>query len=429
MLAPGGIAPSLDGRRSFRELRSGPSSTFLRIAFQSFGGRQWLGGVHYLATLLSVLRDHAHGVIEPLLFVRPGTDPSVVAQLSDLLALEPIPVGGAKVGSVAWCADQGVFQKDRWLESACRREGVDLVYQHSEWLGLRFGIPTLAWLGDFQHRVLPEMFPAKQYWMREARFRAVLRSASLLYVLSETDLRFGRRFYDRASEKLRALTFAVTVPPQAWALDPALVARRYELPDRYFLFPGQLWKHKNHLRVVDAVGELKRCGRPVAVAACGMQLDHRDPDHPGRVVRRIQERGLEAEFRLLGVLPRPEVWALMRGSLAVINPSLYEGWSTPVEEAKSLGVPILLSDLEVHREQSPRHALFFDPRSVESIADALDTASTEWKEGPHLDLERAASDELPVRRAAFAQSFIALAEEAIRNGSRDPASMEGVARS
>ncbi len=41
-------------------------------------------------------------------------------------------------------------------------------------------------------------------------------------------------------------------------------------------------------------------------------------------------------------------------STALINPSQFEGWSTTVEEAKSLGVKMLLSDLEVHKEQAKR---------------------------------------------------------------------------
>ena len=44
---------------------------------------------------------------------------------------------------------------------------------------------------------------------------------------------------------------------------------------------------------------------------------------------------------------------------ALINPSRSEGWSTTVEEAKSFGVPMILSDIDVHREQTGGTARYF----------------------------------------------------------------------
>jgi glycosyltransferase involved in cell wall biosynthesis len=60
--------------------------------------------------------------------------------------------------------------------------------------------------------------------------------------------------------------------------------------------------------------------------------------------------------------------------VAIVNPSLSEGWSTNVEEARALGVPMVLSDIAVHREQAAGCAVFFDPDSAGSAADALQRA-------------------------------------------------------
>ena len=67
-----------------------------------------------------------------------------------------------------------------------------------------------------------------------------------------------------------------------------------------------------------------------------------------------------AEFELLDLslfdnhisLPYAELLVLMQGARALINPSRFEGWSTSVEEARTLGVPMLLSSIAVHREQA-----------------------------------------------------------------------------
>ena len=56
----------------------------------------------------------------------------------------------------------------------------------------------------------------------------------------------------------------------------------------------------------------------------------------------------------------------------MLNPSLFEGWSTTVEEARAMGTPMVLSDLEVHREQMDDAAIYFERNSALSLANALD---------------------------------------------------------
>lgn len=62
----------------------------------------------------------------------------------------------------------------------------------------------------------------------------------------------------------------------------------------------------------------------------------------------------------------------MRNSISVINPSFFEGWNSTVEECKSIGKNIILSNLNVHLEQDPPGAIFFDPNNAEELADILD---------------------------------------------------------
>ncbi|TIN29445.1 hypothetical protein [Mesorhizobium sp.] len=45
-----------------------------------------------------------------------------------------------------------------------------------------------------------------------------------------------------------------------------------------------------------------------------------------------------------------DVVALIGAADYLLKPSHIEGWSTTVEEAKSLGTPMLLSDIPLHRE-------------------------------------------------------------------------------
>ena len=63
--------------------------------------------------------------------------------------------------------------------------------------------------------------------------------------------------------------------------------------------------------------------------------------------------------------------SLIYYSLAVINPSLFEGWSSTVEQAKAYNKKIILSNISVHREQKPKYSYFFHPRNSLNLSKIL----------------------------------------------------------
>ena len=64
------------------------------------------------------------------------------------------------------------------------------------------------------------------------------------------------------------------------------------------------------------------------------------------------------------------MYTLNANCVALINPSFFEGWSTTVEEAKSLGTKMILSNIELHKEQA-KEAMFFDPKKIDSFQDII----------------------------------------------------------
>jgi glycosyltransferase involved in cell wall biosynthesis len=82
---------------------------------------------------------------------------------------------------------------------------------------------------------------------------------------------------------------------------------------------------------------------------------------------RVKDLDVLDNFCPLGVVPAHDLAALTRYSSAIIDPSLFEGWSTTVEEAKSLGKHVVLSDIPVHREQNPVLATFFSPEDTNAL--------------------------------------------------------------
>ena len=380
-----------------------------RVAFTVFGGDGWTGGINYLRNLLSALADLPARPVEAVLFVAPETPAESVAVLLPFLAQPPVvvPGWGAGIGSRALrLLGSAVLQRDFVSLRAFRAQRIDVVFQHAAWYGYWFPVPTLAWIADFQHRQLPQMFSTANRLKRDFGYGALSRCATRLMVSSEDARQDCERFFPASRGRVTVLPFCVTPPDPARQLDPQDVRRQHDLPERFFYMPNQLWRHKNHWVVIEALRLLKLRGQSVVVACTGKAADSRNPEHPAQVLALAKQYGLENEFRFLGLVPYAHVMPLARATLALINPSLFEGWSTTVEEAKALGVPMLLSDISLHREQTEGLALYFDPHRAEEVAACLADA---WIALPdaasRLGTEEQALLQYAQKRLAFAESF------------------------
>lgn len=302
---------------------------------------------------------------------------------------------------------------DHQAAQCFRAHDIDLAFEPATFFGWRFPIPVLAWMPDFQHQHLQHLFSRFEFWRREVGFRAQIGSGRTVMLSSEDARADCERFYPNARGRTAVVRFAVPVDPAVLTSDPADVAHEYQLPERFFYLPNQFWKHKNHILVIEALSILKRRGCELVVAATGKADDPRHPDHYARLQAMVAERGLENNFRFLGLVPRAHVFGLMRACTALINPSRFEGWSTPVEESKTLGVPMLLSNLRVHREQVGESAGLFDLDSPEALADLLQTYP-EMSAPVRRERERAAVAASTDRVRQFALDFAAAAERAVR---------------
>jgi glycosyltransferase involved in cell wall biosynthesis len=368
----------------------------------------WLGGLNYYRNLLGAIRSTEGTRLEPVLYVGRRYQHSALADFPDLeLREEPM----LDRGTPAWARRtvwRGALACDWPLGRVLERDGI-AVMSHSGHLGRFSGVRSIAWVPDLQHRRLPELFGRAMWLWRDAKYRAMGHFADHLLVGS----RFGERelldLWPRARGKTSVLRFVVTPPPPEALPEPGELRERYRLPERYLYLPNQFWVHKNHLLVVEALRRLRERVPELHVVATGVPHDRRRPEHFRELMEQVAATGLSSRFRVLGVVPYEHVTALSRDSVAQLNPSLFEGWSTTVEEAKSLGKRILLSRIPVHLEQDPPGATFFDPHDPEELAAAMEAEL--GREDPEADrrLAEQARAALPQRRRRFVAEY----EEAV----------------
>ena len=383
----------------------------MRVGFTLIGRQPWLGGYNYLLNLFRVLDKHASDEIEPVLFVGNASSNQDLDGFKKILNNNVIVshlfdhdyYGLLLVRSL-------ILGKDNGLERVVKSHGVDVMFEAATYYGWRFRVPTIAWIPDFQHRHLPDMFSTAAYWKRELGIRVQILSGRTIMLSSKNAKYDCEKFYPRARGRTFLVPFAVEFPPDVLAKEPSEMREQYQLPTDFIFLPNQFWKHKNHEVVIKAVRILKDRGKNIMVAASGQMEDPRHPQYYDNLQKLARALNLTGHFRFLGMIPYEDLIGLMRASIAVINPSLFEGWSTTVEEAKSLGVPLILSDIPVHHEQAEESSFFFDPTSPVSAANAMEIALDTCKPGPRFQEEEIAASAAVNRSRVFVRDF----EEVLR---------------
>lgn len=376
----------------------------IRVAFPINFSDRLLGSLNYFRNLLEALNSLEERTIEPVIFTGHTSD---LKLFKDFPSFEIVKTRLLDRKTPTWLfhkISQRLLPRDFLMENLLRKHHVS-VLSHAGSLGKGSRIKTIGWIPDFQHNHLPELFSKMELLQRDTMHRELCENCSCMVVSSHDALNDLRKFYPGCAAKAHVLQFVagslhVANPPTIEHLE-----KEYSFSGPYFHLPNQFWIHKNHKVAVEALRILKDRGRKPIVLLTGKTSDHRQPEHFSNLMTTVKKHGLADCFRVLGVIPYNDLVALMGNSLALINPSLFEGWSSSVEEAKSLGKKIILSDIPIHREQNPPTGIFFQPHDKENLADIMEQLMRD----PDLEEEKRmranAQESLLTRKLSFAENY------------------------
>lgn len=136
------------------------------------------------------------------------------------------------------------------------------------------------------------------------------------------------------------------------------VKDRYDLPDRFILFIGNLKPHKNVQGLVRAFQRtsLENWGLVLAGRHSGFQAE----DPRVRVTGEIAEEDLPTLYSLADLF---------------VFPSFYEGFGLPPLEAMSCGCPTAVSEAASIPEVCGEASLYFQPDRIDEMAAAIEKAA------------------------------------------------------
>lgn len=229
----------------------------------------------------------------------------------------------------------------------------------------------VSWYADLQHEYYPEFFTRRKRIERTARIRFILRNTDDLVVSSIAVANDFKKFFKIRKDLNIHIFHFVSVIDDFSGLDINQLKEKYNLPDEYYMISNQFHKHKNHRVLLQSMALLKERGKKINYLFTGRFPDENHSPYLKELHDIINKNDLSDQIWLLGIIPRAEQLMLMRYSQAVIQPSLFEGWSTVIEDSISLQVPVIASNLPVNIEQLGDLGVYFDPHDPKGLANIL----------------------------------------------------------
>lgn len=153
--------------------------------------------------------------------------------------------------------------------------------------------------------------------------------------------------------------------------DKRISYKSWKLPPKpYFVYAGNAYPHKNLNNLLKAIKLLNtKSNQKVFLAIASARNIFTQ-----RIEKIVEELGIKDKVFMLGFVPDEKLGSLYKESAGFVFPSFSEGFGLPGLEALASGTILLASDIEVFHEVYKNNALYFDPKSKDSIAGAIKTA-------------------------------------------------------
>ncbi len=330
---------------------------------------KWLGGVIYVLNAIKVL-DFLDDKDKPMIYL--FYNPNLQRFVDE--------INYPYIEKIEWIYPSVyknflkslVIRKNTFVEEIITKYQLNSIFPlHDFPVESSLNCKLISWYADLQHMYYPQFFSKAKRFERYLRVQFILKNASHLVVSSNAVKSDFERFFEiPRSLKFHIYPFVSIIdkfPSDTWEE----IQSKYDLPEKYFIVCNQFHKHKNHKVVFEAIAHLKKTGVKINVLLTGKLPDDASSEYVKELNTILEENKLEDQIRFLGVLPRDDQFSIMKFSTAILQPSLFEGWSTVIEDAIALQKPVVCSELPVNIEQLKEKGIYFAPLDFNALSDIL----------------------------------------------------------
>jgi glycosyltransferase involved in cell wall biosynthesis len=331
---------------------------------------KWTGGIIYLVNISRILK-----------FLDPADQPNLLVFYPKHLKNYVDEIDYEHVQKFEWdfppihmgFAKSIMKRENVFISQLKRKYQLDVIFPMHNYPVKSENHPAeLCWYADLQHKYYPEFFSKIKRIERDLRIRYILKNAKHL-VVSSHDVKNDFYTFFKIPKTIQFHVYHFVSIIEGLPNIPIIeLLEKYKLPANFFMVSNQFHKHKNHKVIFQSIAQLKARGVHVHVAITGRFPSEPNSPYLHELHNLINNNNLHENISLLGLIPRGDQLLLMKYAQAILQPSLFEGWSTVIEDACSLQVPVIAADLKVNREQLEGKGYYFSPHDASELADLME---------------------------------------------------------
>jgi glycosyltransferase involved in cell wall biosynthesis len=227
-------------------------------------------------------------------------------------------------------------------------------------------VPAVTTVHDVAHELFPQYFSSTERAYRRLVYHRAARNSRLVIVPTEHVKQTVVARLGIPENRIRTIMHGLDhnrFRPVSGAREP------------FLLYPANRWPHKNHERLVEAFGLMRKQRPELRLVLTGAGHEHAQP------VDGVDVRGHVSQAELV---------RLYQTAAALVFPSLYEGFGQPPLEAMACGCPVASAWTGSLPDVCGDAAQLFDPSSPEAIAEAVEAVLERRDEYAAKGLGRAA---------------------------------------
>jgi glycosyltransferase involved in cell wall biosynthesis len=233
-------------------------------------------------------------------------------------------------------------------------------------------IPWVGYVLDFQHLYFPQFFSHKELEQRNFGLIQMLNEAKHIVTYSQATIYDIRKFFPGTLACLHSIPFS-PFPEREWLDSNLDIREEYGIFSSYFMISNQFWVHKDHKTAFIAYKRYVKLGGKAKLVCTGATSDFRAPQHFQSMKNLLQDLGIANSVYILGHIPKINQIALLKKSLGIIQPTLFEGGPGGGSscDAISLGVPVIASNIPINMEMQCGKVDFFKSQDPDDLSEKM----------------------------------------------------------
>ncbi|MBI4378207.1 MAG: glycosyltransferase family 4 protein [Nitrospinae bacterium] len=219
---------------------------------------------------------------------------------------------------------------------------------------------------DLTQFLFPEFFGRLRRCLAPLVLRNTLKKAGRIITVSESTAKDITDYYPEIVDKIRVIHNGISYDFKPLPEDKVIAFKKDKGVEGYIMYVGNRKPHKNIKRLIEAFSKIRIQHHNLKLIIVGEKFS--DIDEVDEWIDRLDLRDDIIEIERVS---QEELRGYYCGAIALVHPSLYEGFGFPPLEAMACGIPVIVSNTSSLPEVCGDAAIYFDPYNVSDMVEKI----------------------------------------------------------